>query len=190
MESAEPSSSPAGVRLSDVGLDRSLEGLVAHRSHQLSLTDVLALGPEHVPAARDHFVGVPVLLAPSGRFYSLRAHSHAAAARAVLTEAGASFDLDHPDRTLGAEFGWAMVQACGAEGMKVQVDRRPTEAQRAAIEDLILFERMAGRRVELHWGRPMVWSPERFEWEQNPRFVSTTDAGEARQLLRRTAAIG
>jgi hypothetical protein len=55
---------------------------------------------------------------------------------------------------------------------------------------LILFERFAGRRVELHWGRPVVWSPERFEWESNPRFVATTDADEMRALLRRGAAIG
>jgi hypothetical protein len=188
VEDTEPSSLLAGRPA--VRIDHALEALVARRAHLLTLTGVMALGRDDVPAARDRFVGVPVLLGPSGRFYVLRAHSHAAAARLVLTEAGVSFDVDHPDRTLGAEFGWAMLQAAGAEGLRVQVDRRPTEAQRAAIEDLVLFEGMAGRRVELHWGRPMSWSPERFEWESNPRFVATTDPEEMRALLRRAAAIG
>jgi hypothetical protein len=190
VEDTEPSSSSTAAPGAAVRIDHALESLVARRAHALGLTDVIRLGRDDVPAARDRFVGVPVLLAPSGRFFVLRAHSHAAAARAVLTEAGVPFDLDHPDRTFGAEYGWAMIQAAGAEGLRVQVDRRPTAAQQAAIEDLLLFERMAGRRVEMHWGRPMTWSPERFEWEQNPRFVATTDLDEMRTLLRRGASIG
>jgi hypothetical protein len=189
VESAEPSSSVA-AQVAAVGVDHALEALVARRGHPLALTEVVALGPKDVPAARDHFVGVPVLLGPSGRFVVLRAHSHAAVARLVLSEAGVPFDADHPDRTLGAEFGWSMIQAAGAEGLRVQVDRRPTEAQRAAIEDLILFERFAGRRVELHWGRPFLWSSELLDWQPNPSFASTTDANEMRGLLRRGAAIG
>jgi hypothetical protein len=190
VEDTEPSSSSTAAPRAAVRIDHALEALVARRAHALSLTDVIKLGRDDVPAARDRFVGVPVLLGPSGRFFVLRAHSHAAVARLVLGEAGVPFDVDHPDRTLGAEYGWVMVQAAGAEGLRVQVDRRPTEAQRAAIEDLVLFEGMAGRRVEMHWGRPMVWAPERFEWESNPRFVATTEPEEMRTLLRRGAAIG
>ena len=188
MEDTEPSSLVVGRPT--VAIDHALETLVARRAHALTLTDVIKLGRDDVPAARDHFVGVPVLLGPSGRFFVLRAHSHAAVARLVLDEAGVAFDADHPDRTLGAEYGWAMIQAAGAEGLRVQVDRRPTEAQRAAIEDLILFERFTGRRVELHWGRPFVWSPDQLDWQADPRFVATTDPDEMRALLRRGAAIG
>ena len=188
MEDTEPSSLAA--ERSAVTIDHALEALVARRAHRLTLSEVIALGRDDVPAARDRFVGVPVLLAPSGHFYSLRAHSHAAAARVVLIEAHVPFDVDHPDRTLGAAFGWAMIQAAGAEGLRVQVDRRPTEAQRAAIEDLVLFEGMAGRRVEMHWGRPMIWSVDDLAWKSDPRFVATSDPEEMRALLRRRAAIG
>lgn len=196
MEGSEDSpGSRVGARSAEtaktaVRFDGALEALVERHAHPTTLIGVVGLGPVDIPAARDHFVGVPVLLSPSGRLFVLRTHSHAAVARTVLTEAGLPFDADHPDRTLGAELGWVMLQAAGREGARIQVDRRPTPAQRAVLEDLLLFERVAGRRVTLHWGRPSLWSTASFDWVPNPHFVDSSDPEQIRRILSSRVAVG
>ncbi|TAK23359.1 MAG: hypothetical protein EPO26_08950 [Chloroflexota bacterium] len=190
MEDSEASLRVSAIAIAEtarvnVGVDRTLESLVRHHAHEATLHDVIALGPGQVPAARDRFVGVPVLLSPRGHWYVTRTHSHAALARVVLTEVGAVFDAGHPDRTLGADYGWVMAQAAGIEGLKLQLDRRPTHAQRAAIEDLTLYESMAGRPVTLHFGHPLIWSSDDLAWRPNTRHTVARGSEAVQVLLER-----
>jgi hypothetical protein len=170
---------PAGA--SSSALAELVAREVVARAVATTVVDVAALTRADVPPGRDRAVGVPVLVSPSGRLYSLREHSHAAVARAALSAAGAPFDLDQPDRTLGQEYGWAMVQVAGAEGLRVQIDRPTTRRQRETIEDLLLYAEYAGRRALVHRGRPHVWTAD--GWADNPEFAVACDPVAARRIL-------
>jgi hypothetical protein len=154
---------------------------VAARAAASTVVEVAALTRADVPPGRDRAVGVPVLVSPSGRLYVVHEHSHAALARAALAAAGAAFDLDQPDRTLGQQYGWAMVQVAGDLGLRVQVDRPTTRRQRETIEDLILYAEYAGRPAIVQRGRPVVWTSG--GWLDNPDFAAASDAAGARRLL-------
>ena len=151
------------------------------RTVATTVVDVAALTRSDVPAGRDHAVGVPVLVSPSGRLYIVREHSHASVARAALAAAEAAFDLDQPDRTLGQEYGWVMVQVAGHDGLRVQIDHPTTRRQRETIEDLLLYAEYAGRRAVVHRGRAVVWTVE--GWVANPEFAAASDAVAVRRLL-------
>jgi hypothetical protein len=154
---------------------------VVARAAPTTVVDVAALTRADVPPGRDRAVGVPVLVSPTGRLYVVREHSHAAVARAALSAAGVPFDVDQPDRTLGQEYGWAMVQVAGDDGLRVQIDRPPRPRQRETIEDLLLYAEYAGRPAVVHRGRPVVWTPD--GWADNPSFAAANDALGARRLL-------
>ena len=154
---------------------------VVARAVATTVVDVAALTRADVPAGRDRAVGVPVLVSPSGRIYIVREHSHAAVARAALSAASAAFDADQPDRTLGQEFGWVMVQVAGDDGLRVQIDRPTTRRQRETVEDLLAYAEYAGRPTVVHRGRPVVWTGE--GWADNPEFAAAQDAVGARRLL-------
>src|SRR5579884_1740750 len=132
------------------GMAERLAAAIARQAGQTTVVGVAELGREHVPAGRDRAVGVPVLVCPSGRIYVAEAHSHAALARQALSAVGLPFDPDHPDRTLGQEHGWAMVQAAGEGGLRVQLDRPATHRQREVLEDLLTYAEGAGKRAVVH----------------------------------------
>lgn len=164
-------------------MENEIAHQIARRADATTVSDVARFGRNDVPPGRDKAVGVPVVLCPRGRLFRLREHSHAAVARAALTEAGAPFDADFPDRTLGRDHGWALVQAAGSDGLRVQIDRAPTRPQRQVIEDLMLYAARDGRPVELQRGRPRVWIDD--AWAENPEFMVATDRHAARRLLTR-----
>jgi hypothetical protein len=170
---------PAGA--STAALAELVTREVVARAVATTVVDLAALTRADVPAGRDRAVGVPVLISPSGRLYVVREHSHAAVARAALSAADAPFDLDQPDRTLGQEYGWVMVQVAGHDGLRVQVDRPTTRRQRETIEDLLAYAEYAGRPAVVHRGRPVVWTAD--GWADNPEFAAASDAVAARRLL-------
>jgi hypothetical protein len=186
-QDSDSSSSRALPQTSAAPADTDESELVASEIARLAQpTDVVgvaALTQGQVPPGRDRAVGVPVLVAPTGSIFVLNSHSHAAVAREALTAAGASFDPDFPDRTLGGEHGWVMVQAASAEGVKIQLDRTPTRRQREVIDDLLHYAGRAGHTIVLHHGRPVVWVDG--EWAKNPHFAVATDHHGARRLLTR-----
>src|SRR5436305_15330860 len=99
------------------GAADQLAAAIGRGAGESTVVGVTSLGREHVPTGRDRSVGVPVFVCPSGRIYVAEAHSHAALARQALSAVGLPFDPDHPDRTLGQDHGWAMVQAAGDDGL-------------------------------------------------------------------------
>jgi hypothetical protein len=170
---------PAGA--SSAALAELVTREVVARAAATTVVEVAALTRADVPAGRDRAVGVPVLVSPSGRLYLVREHSHAAIARAALSAAAVPFDLDQPDRTLGQQHGWVMVQVAGDDGLRVQIDRPATRRQRETIEDLLLYAEYADRPALVQRGRPVVWTSE--GWLDNPDFAAASDAAGARRLL-------
>jgi hypothetical protein len=170
---------PAGV--SSPALAELVTREVVARASATTVVALAALTRADVPAGRDRAVGVPVLISPSGRLYVVHEHSHAAIARATLSAVDAPFDLDQPDRTLGQDHGWVMVQVAGELGLRVQIDRPVTRRQRETIEDLLAYAEYAGRPTLVHRGRPVSWTSE--GWGENPDFAAATDALAARRLL-------
>jgi hypothetical protein len=156
---------------------------VVARAVATTVVDAAALTRSDVPDGRDRAVGVPLLVSPSGRLYVVREHSHAAVARAALAAAGVPFDLDQPDRTLGHDYGWVMVQVAGDDGLRVQIDRATPRRQRETIEALLLYAESAGRPAVVHRGRPVVWLGD--GWVDNPEFAVASDGEAARRLLAR-----
>jgi hypothetical protein len=165
------------------GVAQEIAREIEWRADPASVTQVAAFTRADVPAGRDRGVGVPVLLAPGGELFVAREHSHAALARVILTAIDAPFDPDHPDRTLGDQYGWVMIQAAGHDGLRIQIDRAPTTRQREVVDDLLLYAEHAGRPALLHRGRPVVWNED--GWAENPSFEAAWGATAARRLLKR-----
>ena len=187
MGEAEDSSSSRVWPVAGLSAQDAAAELIAHeigrRAGRATVTQVASLGQEHVPPGRDRAVGVPVLVCPAGQIYVAENHSHAALAREALAAAGVPFDPDFPDRTLGQEHGWAMVQAAAAEGLRVQLDRPATRHQREVLEDLLHYADRSGQEAVVHFGRPHVWADG--DWAENPSFEAASDVDRAKRLLAR-----
>jgi hypothetical protein len=187
VEDTEASSSTRALPAAGLSARNAEAEALAHeialRAGRASVTDVASLGRDDVPPGRDRAVGVPVLVCPAGQIFVVHGHSHAALAREALSAVGLPFDADHPDRTLGQDHGWAMVQAAAAEGLRVQIDRPTTRHQREVLEDLLHYAEGAGHGAVVHWGRPVVWADG--DWEENPAFEAASDTHRARRLLAR-----
>ena len=187
MEDTEASSStrawPAAGLSARNAEAEALAHEIAQRAGRASVVEVASFGRDDVPPGRDRAVGVPVLVCPAGQLFVAHSHSHAALAREALSAVGLPFDADFPDRTLGQEHGWALVQAAAAEGLRVQLDRPATRHQREVLEDLIHYAEGAGQGAVVHFGRPHVWADG--DWEPNPAFEAATDTHRARRLLAR-----
>jgi hypothetical protein len=151
----------------------------------ISIDQVMALRGDAVPGGRDRAVGVPMFVCPRGDCLVVDGHSHAWAARSALSAANLPFDHDFPDRTLQAEFGWAAVQVGGHAGVRIQLDRRPTARQRAALEDLAYRAHHAGQPIELWWQHPRDFAGG--EWRMNRDHAVARDLDDALGLLERLA---